>query len=146
MLCSTGSLGRTEEEANQLIEEKKKQLVIGYLKQGDCFGEASALNDLENPYTIEAITPKVEYYKILRAHFIQYFGGLGGEPVSQLRGSLLLKTNWLKMKLDHVKKMPLQQLQGIEFRDEDVMNKLKPTKIALKEISFLKNNPRNKEI
>jgi CRP-like cAMP-binding protein len=39
------------------------------------FGEQSALNDLPNPYTIVAATPKVEYYKIHRSNLISYFGG-----------------------------------------------------------------------
>jgi len=38
--------------------------VIGYLKAGDSFGEHSALNDLVNPWTIEAYSQKVEVYKI----------------------------------------------------------------------------------
>jgi CRP-like cAMP-binding protein len=44
--------------------------VIGQLKRGDCFGEHSALNDLPNPFTVEAATKEVELYKILRAHFV----------------------------------------------------------------------------
>ena len=80
-------------------DRQKKHLVIGELRRGDCFGEHSALNDLPNPFTVEAATPQVEMYKILRGYFIQYFGGLQGEPVTQLRAQILLKNNWLRMKL-----------------------------------------------
>lgn len=48
----------------------RKQLVIGTLKRGESFGEHSALNDLPNPYTVEAATKEVQLYKILRAHFM----------------------------------------------------------------------------
>ena len=57
-------------------DKTKKQAVIGYLGKGDSFGEHSAINDLPNPFSVEALSPKVEVYKILRAHFIKYFGGL----------------------------------------------------------------------
>ena len=63
----------------------RKQLLIGTLKRGDSFGEHSALNDLPNPYTVEALTKEVHLYKILRGHLIQYFGGVQGDPVTQLR-------------------------------------------------------------
>ena len=63
-------------------DRNKKHLVIGTLRRGEHFGEGSALNDLPNPYTIEAVSPKVELYKIHRSYFTQYFGGLNGEPVS----------------------------------------------------------------
>lgn len=33
------------------------------------FGEQSALNDLDNPFTVVAASPKVEYYKIHRSNF-----------------------------------------------------------------------------
>jgi CRP-like cAMP-binding protein len=66
-------------------EKQKKHVIIGFLGRGESFGEHSALNDLPNPFSIEAATPKVEVYKILRAHFVKYFGGLQGEPVEKLR-------------------------------------------------------------
>ncbi len=65
--------------------QQKRYLVLGELKRGDSFGEHSALNDLPNPYTVEASTKEVHLYKILRGHFIQYFGGVQGDPVLQLR-------------------------------------------------------------
>jgi CRP-like cAMP-binding protein len=43
---------------------------VGTLKRGDSFGEASALNDLPNPYTVECLTKEVHVYKILRGHLI----------------------------------------------------------------------------
>lgn len=48
----------------------KKHLIVGTLKRGDSFGEASALNDLPNPYTVECLTKEVHVYKILRGHLI----------------------------------------------------------------------------
>lgn len=51
-------------------DKNKKHLVLGTLKRGEFFGEASALNDLANLYTIEALSPKVELYKIYRSYFI----------------------------------------------------------------------------
>jgi len=105
------------------------------------------LNDLPNPFSIEALSPKVEVYKILRAHFIKYFGGLQGEPVERLRAQILLKQNWLNSKLDLLMKMRVEQMpSSLEFRNEVEHAKLKPTKEIVKEVSYLKNNPREKEI
>ena len=50
--------------------KNRKHLVVGTLKRGDSFGEASALNDLPNPFTVECLTKEVHVYKILRGHLI----------------------------------------------------------------------------
>lgn len=42
------------EEIHQ--DRNKKQIVIGYLGRGESFGEHSALNDLPNPFSVEAFT------------------------------------------------------------------------------------------
>jgi CRP-like cAMP-binding protein len=54
----------------EVNHHKRKYLVLGQLKRGDSFGEQSALNDLPNPYTVEAFTKEVHLYKILRGHLI----------------------------------------------------------------------------
>eukprot|EP00347_Sterkiella_histriomuscorum_P017137 403350523 len=124
-------------------DKNKKHLVIGYIQRGECFGEHSALNDLPNPYTIEVFTKKAEVYKILRSNFVQYFGGLQGEPVERLRASILLKQNWLKSKLELLRSLSLNQLEtGLEYKNEAEHAKLKPTKEFVKEVPFIKNNPR----
>jgi len=116
------------------------------LRRGEHFGEASALNDIENPFTVEAYTPKVELYKIHRSYFIQHFGGLTGEPVSQLRASIILRHNWLNMKFEYLKTFSVDQISNLEYRNEEEWAKLKQTKTNPKEIPFLKNNPREKEL
>jgi CRP-like cAMP-binding protein len=78
---------------------------LGTLKRGDSFGEHSALNDLPNPYTVEALTKEVHLYKILRGHLIQYFGGVQGDPVLQMRGQILLRQNWLRGKVEYIKEI-----------------------------------------
>ena len=78
-------------------------MIVGELKRGEHFGEHSAFNDLPNPFTIEVLTSKCELYKIHRSHFIQYFGGLEGEPLAALRADILLKTNWLGMKINFLR-------------------------------------------
>ena len=78
---------------------------MGTLKRGDSFGEHSALNDLPNPYTVEALTKEVHLYKILRGHLIQYFGGVQGDPVLQMRGQILLRQNWLRWKVEYIKEI-----------------------------------------
>jgi CRP-like cAMP-binding protein len=80
------------------------------LRRGEHFGEQSAFNDLPSPFTVEATTAKVELYKIHRANFIQYFGGLDGEPLAAIRASIVLKHNWLRMKLDFLKTFSEEQL------------------------------------
>lgn len=77
ILLATGTKDHQQKAIfSEDIQSAKKQLVLGTLKTGDCFGEHSALNDLKNPYSIEAASPKVIVYTILRNHFIHYFGGL----------------------------------------------------------------------
>ena len=44
-------------------------------------------------------------YQILRSHFIQYFGGLQGDPVTQLRAVIQQKTNWLRGKQEYIKEL-----------------------------------------
>jgi hypothetical protein len=72
-----------------------------------------------------------------------------------LRAQILLKQNWLKGKLSYIKDILIQaQHQGnlkqtlslIEFRNEEEASKLRPTKSNPKEVSFIKNNPREKEV
>lgn len=55
------------------------------MKAGDIFGEQCALNDLISPCYVIACSPKVEYYKIHRSNFLQYFGGNTGNQVNQMR-------------------------------------------------------------
>ena len=54
----------------ELKDSNKKHMVIGYLKRGDSFAEHSSLNDIPNPYSVEATTKDVELYKILRSNFV----------------------------------------------------------------------------
>lgn len=91
--------------------KNRKQLVLGTLKRGDCFGEISALNDLPNPYTVECLSKEVHVYKILRGHLIQYFGGEQGDPVLFLRAQILLKQNWLKGKLELIHDILDQEIE-----------------------------------
>jgi len=38
--------------------------------------------------------------------------------------------------------MRVEQLENLEFRDEVEVQKLKPTKETIKEVPYVKNNPR----
>jgi len=59
-----------EEIASKFGSINRRQIVIGTLKRGDSFGEQSALNDMPNPFSVEAVTKEVQLYKILRGHFL----------------------------------------------------------------------------
>lgn len=88
---------------------------------------------------------KAEVYKILRANFVKYFGGVTGEPVERLRASIVLKQNWLRSKFEMLLSMTPAQLESspmLEYRNEVEWAKLKPTKEYIKEVPFMKNNPR----
>lgn len=80
-------------------EAKQKYIVMGYISRGEMFGEQSALNDLPNPFSVVAASPKVEIYKIHRNDFVNYFGGPNGDPVDQMRAQIILKNNWLCSKI-----------------------------------------------
>ncbi len=115
--------------------------------RGESFGEHSALNDLPNPFSVEVFTPRVEIYKILRAHFIKYFGGLQGEPVERLRAQIVLKRNWLQSKIDLIKRLsPDQIIHSIEYKNESEVQNIKPSKENIKEVPYVKNNPKEKEV
>jgi hypothetical protein len=109
-------------------EAKQKYFVLGHLDRGDMFGEQSALNDLPNPYTVVAATPKVEYYKIHRSNLISYFGGAQGEPVNQMRASIILRNNWLCTKILQLECMDISDLWKLEYCNDHDLNKNKPTK------------------
>jgi hypothetical protein len=105
---------------------------------------------------VEALTKEVHVYKILRGHLIQYFGGEQGDPVLYLRAQILLKQNWLRGKLSIIQDFinhaseqgTLEDFVGseLEFRNEEEASKMRPTHTNTKEVSYIKNNPREKEM
>lgn len=114
------------------------------------FGEQSALNDLLNPITIVAASKKVEYYKIHRSHFTSFYDGMnadglpgGGPSVSQMRANIILKNNWLCSKLLQMELMDCSDLWQLEYcNDADLAKNGQPTKTAIKEVPYIRNNPR----
>ncbi len=126
------------------ITDGKKELLLSTMKRGDHFGIESAFKDLPNPFTVEAATSKVELYKIHRAHFFQHFGGIDGDQAAALRGSLILRQNWFKMKTDWLQEASSDILESLGYRDEAEHAKRKPTKTNPKEVPFMKNNPKAK--
>jgi len=61
---------------------------------------------------VEALTKEVHLYKILRGHLLQYFGGVQGDPVTQLRAQVLLKQHWVKGKIDYIRDILLEAHQN----------------------------------
>ena len=113
------------------------------------FGEQSALNDLPNPFTMIAATKKVEYYKIHRSHFTSFFEGMSsdGSSVSQMRANIILKNNWLCSKLLQMEIMDCSDLWKLEYcNDNDLIKGGAPTKTTIKEVPFIRNNPRAADI
>lgn len=122
---------------------RQKFMVLGQLNQGDLFGEQSALNDLPNPFSVVACSPKVEYYKIHRSNFSSYFGGSNGEQVSAMRALMIIQQNWLGSKLQAVEYMDVsRRMNTLEFCSDHDLNRDKPKLTVLKEVPFMKNNPR----
>ena len=74
----------------------------------------------------------------------------------QLRAQILLKQHWLRGKVEYIKEIVSQaELAGqledvlihdIEFRNEEEAGKMRPTKTNPKEVSYIKNNPKEKEL
>lgn len=67
----------------------------------------------------------------------------------------MIKQNWLRGKIQFIRDVILnavendsveEALSHLEFRNEEEHAKLKPTKSNPKEVSFIKNNPREKEM
>ena len=62
-----------------------------------------------------------------------------------MRASIVLKQNWLKSKMEMLASLSPAQFENssmLEFRNETEWAKLKPTKEYIKEVPFMKNNPR----
>jgi len=53
--------------------------VFNTLKKGDIFGDFASLRDTTNPYTVEVVSDKAEYYKIHRSHFLHNFSKLDSD-------------------------------------------------------------------
>lgn len=84
MLCS-GEARMTVPIGDIEHEGQVKQVVFGYLKTGDIFGEQSALEDYPNPWNIEVTSKTATFYQIHRTNFIKHFGGNNGPPARYLR-------------------------------------------------------------
>jgi CRP-like cAMP-binding protein len=89
--------------------------MLGHLKTGDMFGEQCALNDIVSSYSVVGCSNKVEYYKIHRSHFLQYFGGDEGNQVNDMRARMILRNNWFMSKLSMIEVMGIQTTINLEF-------------------------------
>ena len=73
-----------------------------------------------------------------------------------MRAQILLKQNWLKGKLELIQDIVQSAVEqdnleevlstDLEFRNEEEANKLRPSKTNVKEVSYIKNNPREREL
>lgn len=117
-------------------KQKQKYFVIGQFGRGEMFGEQSALNDLANPFTVVAASPKVELYKIHRSNFYQFFGGVEGSSIDQIRTQIILKNNWLCSKLNKLEMMEASELWDLEYCNDKELNALHPSKAIVKETQF----------
>lgn len=73
--------------------------------------------------------------------------------MTQLRAQIVIKTNWLRGKVDFIREVLFNAIEtdsveevisNFEFKNEEEASKLKPTKSNPKEVSFIKNNPKEK--
>lgn len=73
-----------------------------------------------------------------------------------MRAQILLKQNWVKGKLGLVQEIIQSAIEQdnveevlereLAFRNEEEASKLRPSKTNVKEVSFIKNNPREREL
>jgi hypothetical protein len=78
---------------------------MAYSKVGEIFGEKSSISDQINNSMAECASKVAVVYKIHRTNLIQHFGGQTGEPANCLRALDLMKSNWLKLKVEAMKQM-----------------------------------------
>ncbi len=50
------------------------------------------------------------------------------------------------MKIDFLRSFTVEQFYQLEYRNEEEYQKLKPSTSYVKEVPYIKNNPREKEI
>lgn len=55
-----------------------------------------------------------------------------------------MKTNWLRMKKQFLAYMSKEKLMELEYRDDQKYKKLNPTCKQIKEVTYMQNNPQNK--
>lgn len=120
-------------------KQKQKNFVIGQFGRGEMFGEQSALNDLANPFTIVAASPKVELYKIHRSNFYQFFGGPECSSIDQIRTHIILKNNWLCCKITKLEAMDVSELWDLEYCNDKDLNQFNPTIVTVKETQYKRN-------
>ena len=73
-----------------------------------------------------------------------------------MRAQILLKQNWVKGKLGLIQEIIQSVIEQdnakdvleseLAFRNEEEASKLRPSKTNVKEVSFIKNNPREREL
>ena len=73
-----------------------------------------------------------------------------------MRAQILLKQNWMRGKIEYIRELIAQAreageledvlIHDLEFRNEEEVSKLRPTRTNPKEVSYIKNNPKEKEL
>ena len=115
--------------------------MLDYLKKGQCFGEMTALNKTESPFTVEVCSETATILKIHINDFLWLFGGEDGAPVMCLRSQIIMKNNWLRMKKQFLSYMSKVKLMSLEYRDDAKYGRLQPTSKQIREVPFMQNNP-----
>ena len=68
------------------------------------------MNEQCSPYTIEVCSETAVIMRINIATFRTHFGGEEGEPIMQLRSNIIMKNNWLQMKMQFLAYMDKSKL------------------------------------
>ena len=73
-----------------------------------------------------------------------------------MRAQIVLKSNWLRGKVEFIKEIVGHAIEDgeledvlthdLEFRNEEEASKLRPTRSNPKEVPYIKNNPKEKEL
>jgi len=59
-----------------------------------------------------------------------------------MRAQIILKNNWFHSKLSAIEMMPVSDRMKLEYCSDNDLNASKPKVTQIKEVPFMKNNPR----
>lgn len=94
-------------------------ILIGSAKQGDCFGQMSAVSKSLCKYSIQAASDEVVLYKIQWSIFYDNFGKDGGTPVKQMKAKAIMNKNWINSTIKRLTSKPIEKIMSdCEFVDK----------------------------
>ena len=102
---------------DSLSEEVKKKydfVVLDYLQKGQIFGEYSAIDGVNEPFSVEVVSDHATVFRINRQALTRLFKEDLNTIVGEYRAQIRMKTNWLAFTTQNIQHRGEKQLK-LEF-------------------------------